>query len=139
MIHLLPAKAADAFALTLREEDAREVTPGWRERIAELIGTSKGVFAGWDLEGNLLGLGGAIASDEEVVPWLLCSPLVDQHRASIFRIARRAVAQLRLAPQRVGNLIPNDSPRNRAFVERLGFRITPTNDAGIDYFYLPHV
>jgi hypothetical protein len=140
MIQASPAKPEDAFELALREEDSREVSEGWRVSLALAIAAGEGV-AYRDSEGHLLALFGLSVFDKEASPWLLCSPLIEQHKVAVWRRARRIVASFRKDAngRLVYNYIPKDSHGNRAFVQALGFRILPSPRDGFDLFYLPDV
>ena len=138
MIHLSPAKPEEAFELDLREEDAREVSPGWRGLVSLAI-ESGSAFAGRDDQGRLVGLGGVNADDYTMSPWLLCSPLVDDHKLTALRLGKRTVAFMRRSAggRLVHNFIPKDAPGNRRFVQALGFLILPSPRDGFDFFFLP--
>lgn len=141
MIHCRAAHPREAFQLSLREEDAREVSTGWRAAVAFDLWHHGGT-AFHDDQGNLLGLAGVSMWEQEAAPWLLCSPRVDElPRAAVWRMAKAWVQALRASAgsRLIYNFIPKDSPRNRAFVEKLGFRILPSPRDGFDFFYLPHV
>jgi hypothetical protein len=134
------AKPEDAFELALREEDQKEVGPGWRELVALSItqGPVKAIAAR-DREGNLLGLAGISVADGEATPWLLCSERMAAHKVALWRSARCVVAAMReqFGDRLIYNFIPKSSTRNRAFVQRLGFRIVPSRTGEQDFFYLP--
>jgi hypothetical protein len=135
---LQPAQPSDAYELHLRYEDSLEVSDGWRFQVRKAI-VSGGAFSGRDLEGNLIGIGGVFATPDALVPWLLCSRHVAQHKASVWRFAKRAVAAMRRSGKTVANYIPLGSP-NSDFVRRLGFVIDPNSDRpGWGLFQLPHV
>jgi hypothetical protein len=138
MIHASPAKPEDAFELNLRDEDAREVSPGWREALAITIAAEEAV-AYRDREGNLLALYGLCVFSNEASPWLLCSPLVERHKATVWRRAKRLMRALQAhrGDRLIYNFIPKDSHGNRRFVQALGFRILPSPRDGFDLFYLP--
>lgn len=140
LIRASKARPEDAFELQLREEDSKEVSNGWREGLAVAILTGEGV-AYRDELGTLVALFGVTAFEQEVSPWLLCSPIVQRHQATVWRRAKHLVKQLKqtAAGRLVFNYIPKDSHRNRAFVLALGFRILPSPRDGFDLFYLPHV
>lgn len=120
-------------SIQLRPEDASEVSEGWKE--AALEGTYS--RAAVDSHGRVVAVYGWATSEQEVGPWLLCSDLVRQHRRFLARHARRMVQAFRQDGRLVFNYIPKDSPGNRRFVERLGFRILPSPGEGPDFFYLP--
>lgn len=123
-------------AIRLRPEDAREVTPGWKERALQ----GRTSWAAVDGRGRVVAVWGVVIGDRELGPWLLCSPLVARHTRTLMRKATSLVQWLRGDRHRLSfNHIPKDSPGNRRFVERLGFRIIPSPGPGPDFFYLPHV
>lgn len=134
-----PAKPADAYELELRDDDAREVSEGWRARITDAIKAGE-TWAYRDSQGRLVILGGVAKLSNEIwSPWMLCSPLLEHHKVFVKKEARRVVQDL-LTQMPVDaslcNLIPKDSPRNRAFIESLGFRIYTTPGEGRDVFRL---
>ena len=137
-----PAKPEDAFELQLREEDACEVSAGWREVCAASIRHHGGIIAR-DERGRVVALGGVGLEEGTCVPWLLCSDLLADHRAAVWRCAKRALRDYLRPAARSGllvhNFIPKHSHGNRRFVQALGFRILPSPRDGFDFFYLPHV
>lgn len=124
---------ADLDAIQLRPEDAREVSPGWKE---SALGPAS--CAALDDQGRVVAIGGAVLGPEEVGVWLLCSDLVGNHRVTLGRAILRVLEALRQDSRLVFNYIPKDSHGNRRFVERLGFRILPSPGEGPDFFYLPN-
>ena len=132
------AKPQDAHEMQLRPEDAAEVTEGWRERVEYAIQHHPSLSLR-DEQGNLVALGGVVDSESAFVPWLLCSPLLVHHKASVWRAAKRAVSYMQHADKLVGNFIPKDSHGNRRFVRALGFQIVASPMEGPDFFYFPHV
>lgn len=138
MIYSYPAQPHEAFEIELRAEDAREVSEGWREELAQSIKHGTAVSYR-DQFGNLVGIFGFNESDREVGPWLLCSGLVEGHRREVAQLARQWVGILKgiSSDRLVYNFIPKDNARNRAFVTSLGFRILPSPREGFDFFYLP--
>lgn len=136
-LHREPAKPADAYELELREDDAREVSEGWRERITEAIKAGE-AWAYRDQQGKLVLLYGVVQfSDRLLSPWMLGSPLVSEHPVFVMKEARRVIKELTdQMPEGafMGNFIPKDSPRNRAFVQSLGFSFYPPQDEGQDVF-----
>jgi hypothetical protein len=139
MIHQAEAVPADAFELVLREEDAQEVTEGWRERVAACIATV-GAVAFRDATGALLGLGGVVhVNDHSISPWMLCSAGIREHARDIWRAAKCGVSHLHgfTGHALVFNHIPKKSHSNRRFIQRLGFHIIPSPDGEFDLFYLP--
>jgi hypothetical protein len=135
-----PATLTDVDELVLREEDAGEVSEGWREHVKGVVDEG-GVWAYRDPSGALAGLFGMVRVDDRTIsPWLLCSDVAGRHGKDVMRIAREYVAALREfanAGNFVFNHIPKHSLRNRAFVEHLGFRIVASPDGSMDLFYLP--
>lgn len=133
-----PAIPSDAYLLQLRPEDAREVSEGWREKVAESIrqGNTYAALEG----GELLALFGIQPGPGVLGPWLLCARGIRRHQRELMRRARRVVHALRQSAQAgtlVYNYIPKDSHGNRRFVERLGFVILPAPGDGQDLFFLP--
>lgn len=121
-------------AIQLRPEDAREASEGWKD-----AADPERSVAAVDTEGRVVAVFGIVEGAREVGVWLLCSDLVDNHRATLWRHAKGFVKLLRKDPRLAFNFIPKDSHGNRRFVERLGFRILPTPGGTHDFFYLPHV
>ena len=138
MIHATPSDPTDAFELHLREEDAREVSAAWRQALALAI-LEGGCLSYRDPEGALVGIFGLSQDGQECCIWLLCSSLVEKHKAAVWRAGKQQVEMARARGCLVYNFIPKDSPRNRAFVAALGFRLLPSPRDGFDFFYLPHV
>jgi hypothetical protein len=134
-----PAKPADAYELELRDDDAREVSEGWRERITDAI-KAGGAWAYRDQQGQLVLLYGVVQfSDRLLSPWMLSSPLVSEHGVFVMKEAGRVIKELTdRMPEGafLGNFISKDSPRNRAFVQSLGFSFYPTPEEGKDVFGL---
>ena len=143
MIHISPAHPADAFEIDLRAEDLYEValhgSPDWRMRLSRTL-EGPGSRTGRDAKGRVLAVGGVALSPHMVAPWLLCSDLVAQHKSESWRFFKSFVAHLRehADGRLIGNYVPKDCPRNRAFLLALGFHILPSPAGLFDFFYLPH-
>jgi hypothetical protein len=140
MITDRPATEADIKALELRPEDAAEVSPDWR--IRAIYSLRKGALIQAYLDGDkVVALCGLTEGPMFAGPWLLCSPEVENHKAYVWRKAKRLVGILRdnAKSVTVGNYIGKASRSNRRFIQALGFVIlvAPTGDH--DFFYLPHV
>jgi hypothetical protein len=133
------ATTGDAYELQLREEDRAEVSSDWRQNLAQAV-VDGHAQAARDRQGRLVALFGLRLDDRFAVPWLLCSPLVEQHGATAWRTAKRFIRGQVLPAQRAGYLVANRIPRssiaNRRFVEALGFQISPTADPAWDVFTL---
>ena len=140
MIYAAPSDPSDAFELQLREEDAKEVSEGWRHGVALAI-LDGGCVSYRSPEGLLLGIFGMAQVGEEFGIWLLCSGHAARFKASVWRTAKRMVAQARTSAngRLIYNFIPKYSTSNREFVSALGFRILPSPRDGFDFFYLPQV
>lgn len=139
MIVFTLARPEDVMSFELRDEDAREVSSGWREGTAALT-AEEPIFLASEPRGAVA-LFGASTMAGTVSPWLLCSDLIAHHKAAVWRHAKTLIEQ-RLQPradagQLVYNFIPKDSHGNRRFVRALGFRILPSPRDGFDFFYLP--
>lgn len=129
----------DANELQLRPEDAAAVSGRWRENVALSISRDGGV-AFRDREGNLIALYGISYFGPTASPWLLCSPLIEKHQATVWRRAKHIVRTIReVSPPGllIFNWIPKDSAGNRAFLLALGFVILPSPRDGFDFFFLP--
>jgi hypothetical protein len=135
------ATVADVDELILREEDAQEVSEGWKELVKGVVASSD-AWAFRDPSGALAGLGGVVSLPGGALsPWLLCSDVAERYPREVLRWARQAVRALRVEVETNGrfvyNHIPKTSSRNRAFVEHLGFRIVPSPAGEWDLFFLP--
>jgi hypothetical protein len=141
MNHLIgsAARPADAFELDLREEDQAEVSEGWRTRAANAIEEGNAQTYR-DAAGSIVGIFGVtFPLDGVVSPWLLCSPLLAQHRREALRRGRRMIDAIRrAAPDAfVFNHIPKAATSNRRFVQAMGFRVVPSGESGLDLIYFP--
>lgn len=133
-----PADPSDAYELQLRAEDAAEVSEAWRQSTERAILNGE-ALSFRDQDGALVALFGITRSEYVTNIWLLSSPLIEQHKASAWRYAKRVVEYLR--QQRSGlisNYIPKGAHSNREFVLALGFLILPSPRDGFDLFFLPH-
>jgi hypothetical protein len=143
MLHISPARPEDAHELTLREEDAREVSQYLLgDPVAALAASIDPActMAFRDPQGRLVGLGGATSDARTLSPWLLCSDRLEAHKASAWRLAKRYVAILQQQADEgylIYNYIAKDSAQARKFVQALGFVILPSPAGSFDFFYLP--
>lgn len=135
MIRRIKALPGDSAKLALRPEDAAEVSPDWRTEVEAQI--ARGAAAAfWDGT-ELVALAGVCTGPDLACPWLLCSPSVARHRATLMRRSRAVVGGLREVEETVGNYIGKQSLENRKFIQALGFVILPSPSGDHDFFYLP--
>ena len=149
MIHLRLSVPEDAFALNLRPEDQAEVdlshpAGGHPAYLAEHLAGHDVSLTALDAAGRVVAVGGLTRGTipngpAYVSPWLLCSSLIGEHRATAWRRTRALVANLQAEADRgtmVCNHVSKDATAARAFLARLGFLIVPSVGP-FDFFYLP--
>lgn len=124
------ANPADAmkFSPFLRNEDVVEVRrlcagrcP--REVLQQSVVNSDEAYLVTNQRGAFVAMGGVGSTAYGGVPWLLCTPLLDQHRKSMLRLARKAIALWLPRYGRLWNVMDPDNLPARAFVGALGFTL----------------
>ncbi|NCT81910.1 MAG: hypothetical protein GXC94_02090 [Comamonadaceae bacterium] len=133
--------------MELRQEDLEELrlypNSDPERQLLQSIELSAEATTVLDKDGNVITVVG-IAEDpsgERAYPWMLSSALIEKHAKDAVRAGLSLVAAWRLGyPDKLlCNYIGKTSLRNRAFIQRLGFRIVPAPSGDFDFFYLPHV
>jgi hypothetical protein len=134
------AVPADASCINLRPEDDAEARLYGRgepeEVLALAIRQSARAFTSVDDQGRVIAIWGLAESLDGFHPWLMCSALVQNHRASVLRIAKRIVAECLTYDRLIFNFVSKDAHAARAFIRHLGFRIVRQRGP-FDLFYHP--
>lgn len=133
-----------ANAIKLRECDDREVAL-WdpsvpqKELLCLSVLHSSEAFTALK-GGEVVAIGGYTATTSRVVPWLVGSDLLDQHRKELMRISKGVIEDLKLLAngRLISNHVARDNSKARLFLQSLGFVIAPSPGSGeFDFFFLP--
>ena len=128
-LQIRQARPEDAYGLQIRRADVAEIhaygLPGRPQDILHAcVEGSTASFLVRDLEGPLALFGHSVSPDG-ISPWLICGDRAKDYPRILLRVARRYLKSLRsLGP--VWNTTPTKGPRERAFLERLGFDVQET-------------
>lgn len=143
-ISLSTCQPEDAREIVLREADANELSLlcGNADAISLLASCidPQCSMTARDSEGRIVAIWGITSTDKTLSPWLLCSDLIENHKGTVWRLAKHALQTLQGAANRgwlVYNYMAKENRQAREFVQALGFVVLPTPASPFDFFYLP--